>query len=104
VRGPKLGKMKLNQYEKERLRLILSDFCLSNMAMVLKGGGAPDPYKEKMIRKMEDFGFEGAEALEHAKERYKYYTKEARIKLRKNSTRRTKTSKGEMKMLISQLK
>ena len=64
--------------------MILSDFCLKNMALVLRGGGAPESYKKEFADKMETYGFGCKEALEYAKERYKYYSNEARIKLREN--------------------
>ena len=86
------------------MRLILSSYCFKNIASVLKGGGAPDIFKKLMAEKLESYGLGCQEAIAYAKERYKYYSCEARVRLRKNGLRWLESSKEEMKKLIRSLK
>ena len=68
---------------------------------MLRGGGAPESYKKEFAEKMETYGFGCKEALEHAKERYKYYSNEARIKLRENGLKWMNTVQTRDSMMFS---
>ena len=104
ISGHKIAKSELTQHQKERMRLILSSYCFKNIASVLKAGGASDIYKKLMTEKLESYGLECQEATAYAKERYKYYGKEARVRLRKNGMIWLECSREEMKKLSRSLK